>query len=171
MIDISKLKAYIEDVDEVCKAVAEHSIEEKGFKRWFDNQILNWLNCSFTTSDGRRILQTNDKRYNYEITTTIAMIEEYGEDNKDFYYTELLKRHNLNLEFESINGLQYNPYTTKNTTKKSTSSKKKTKQTSIELEYKPSKETVAERKLKAHIAKINSLKINIKPANNANNTL
>ena len=171
MIDISKLKAYIEDKDEVCEAVARHSIEEQGFESWFNNQLKNWLDCSFTTFDGRRILQTNDKRYNYELTTTVLMIEEYGGENKDNYYSELLKRHNLNLEFEAVNGLQYDPYTTKKASSKSSSSKKKPKQTSLDLGVKPPKETAAERKLKAHVAKINSLKINIKPANNANNTL
>ena len=109
-----------------------------------------------------------------EITTTVYMIEKYGGDNKDYYYTRLLNQHNTNIEFEAINGFEYN-VNTKLDKKSSIKAKNKTKQTSITFSAdsidKTKKETAAERKLKAHIAKINSFKINIKPVNNANNTL
>ena len=35
------------------------------------------------------------------------MIEKYGGDNKDYYYTRLLNQHNINIEFEAINGFEY----------------------------------------------------------------
>ena len=166
MIDISILEPYIEKPDENDNSYASLSIEYMGFDKWFDSQIKYWINCSYISSNGNRIIQTNDKRYNYEITTTICMIEEYGGNNKDYYYERLLTRHNSNLEFEAINGFEYDPYST--TKKKSTTSRKKTKQTSLDFGDKPRKETAAERKLKAHAAKISMLTFKIKPANNDN---
>ena len=169
MVDITSLEKYIIDDIELYLNSAKTRIEDVGFDNWFNNEINYFCNCSFISKDGKRLLQTNDKRYNYEITTSIKMIELYGGENKDEYYAKLLQRHNDNLEFEAINGFEYNPYST--TKKKSTTTKRKTKQTSISFENKPKKETVAELKLKAHAAKINMLKVKIKPANNGNNTL
>jgi hypothetical protein len=97
----------------------------------------------------------------------INMIEKFAED-KDKYYTELIIQHNDNLEFEAMNGFEYDPYST--TKKKSTTSRKKAKQTSLDFGDKSKKETAAEKKLKAHAAKISMLTFKIKPAN-GNNTL
>jgi hypothetical protein len=128
-------------------------------------QINLWCNCTILSKDGRRLLQTNDKRYNYEVTVAINTIKTYceTEEEKDKYYEMLLKQHNANLEFEAINGFEYDPYST--TKKKSTTSRKKTKQTSLDFGDKPKKETAAEKKLKAHAAKISMLTFKIKPAN------
>lgn len=164
MVDLSPLKPYIlEEPNETYLLNAANSILLNSFDIWFINQIERWCNCTMLSNDGRRLLQTNDKRYNYEITTSIRMIELYGGENKDEYYTKLLQRHNDNLEFEAINGFEYDPYST--TKKKSTTSRKKTKQTSLDFGDKPKKETAAERKLKAHAAKISMLTFKIKPAN------
>lgn len=163
MIDISILQPYIEKSNENDNAVASMAILDEGFDRWFEHQIDIWINCSFISINGNRIIQTNDKRYNYEITTIICMIEKYGFDSKDYYYEKLITRHNSNLEFEAINGFEYDPYAI--TKKKSTTSRKKTKQTSLDFGDKPKKETAAERKLKAHAAKISMLTFKIKPAN------
>ena len=128
-------------------------------------QINFWCNCTILSKDGRRLLQTNDKRYNYEITVAINTIKTYckTKEEKDKYYEMLLKQHNANLEFEAINGFEYDPYAPNK--KKSTTSRKKTKQTSLDFGDKPKKETVAERKLKAHAAKISMLTFKIKPVN------
>lgn len=168
MIDISSLEKYIIDDIELHLSSAKTRINDVGFDDWFNNEINHFCNCSFLSKDGRRLMQTNDKRYNYEITTSIRMIELYGSENKDEYYAKLLQRHNDNLEFEAINGFEYDPYTT--TKKKSTTSRKKTKQTSLDFGDKPKKETTAEKKLKAHAAKISMLTFKIKPAN-GNNSL
>lgn len=168
MVDITSLEKYIIDDIEGYLSSAKTRINDVGFDNWFNNEINYFCNCSFLSKDGRRLMQTNDKRYNYEITTCIRMIELYGGENKDEYYTKLLQRHNDNLEFERINGFEYDLYLS--TKKKSTSSRKKTKQSSLDFEDKPKKETAAEKKLKAHAAKINMLTFKIKPAN-GNNTL
>lgn len=168
MIDISSLEKYVIDDIELYLSSAKTRINDVGFDNWFDNEINGFCNCSFLSKDGRRLMQTNDKRYNYEITTSVRMIELYGGDNKDYYYNELINCHFNNLEFERINGYAYDPYST--TKKKSTTSKKKTKQTSLDFGDKPKKETAAEKKLKAHAAKISMLTFKIKPAN-GNNTL
>lgn len=163
MIDISILQPYIEESNENDNAIASMAILDEGFDRWFEHQIYIWINCSFISINGNRIIQTNDKRYNYEITTIVCMIEKYGFYSKDYYYEKLITRHNSNLEFEAINGFEYDPYAT--TKKKSITSRKKVKQTSLDFGDKPKKETTAEKKLKAHAAKISMLTFKIKPAN------
>ena len=174
MIDLTPIKNWIEDENKHYTSEAIQSIDKTSFDIWFNNQIQLFCNCTKLNSEGRRINQTNDKRYNNEITTTVYMIEKYGGDNKDYYYTRLLNQHNANIEFEAINGFEYS-VNTKLDKKSSIKTKNKTKQKSITFSNdsidKTKKETAAERKLKAHIAKINSFKINIKPANDDNNTL
>lgn len=169
MVNLSCLNEYIEtNCDSYFLNEAIGSMKRNGFNYWIDRQINAWCNCSILTPDGRRLLQTNDKRYSREITICVKMIEEYGGDDKDYYYNKLINRHFNNLEFERINGYAYDPYST--TKKKSTTSKKKTKQTSLDFGNKPKKETAAEKKLKAHATKISMLTFKIKPAN-GNNTL
>ena len=168
MIDLNILEPYIEEPNEDNNSYADVMILDCGFDTWFENQLNIWINCSYISINGNRIIQTNDKRYNHEITTILCMIEKYvEEDRRDYYYKELLNQHNKNLEFESINGFAYDPYAVKSK-KSSNSSRKKSKQTSIDFGDKPKKETVAERKLKAHVAKINSFKITLKPVKNDN---
>ena len=164
--DLSVLNPYIEEPNENDNHMAEIVIEAIGFDRWFKDHMDVWCNCSFISINGNRIIQTNDKRYNYEITTIICMIEKYGGENKDYYYLNLLNCHSNNLDFEAANGFAYDPYAIKGS--KSPVKKRKTKQTTLDFGDKPKKETAAERKLKAHVAKISGLKINLKPANNGN---
>lgn len=188
MVDLSSLKNYVindtiydntskylidlipnslNDTDSLLKTYiksAISTIDEKGFKIWFDNQLHSFLDCSMCFSNGRRIMQSNFIHYKYEITTILNMIEIYVEDDKDYYYELLLLQHKANLKFEAVNGLEYNV----EETPKKKSSKPKSKLIFIDLGDKPKKETAAERKLKAHIAKINSLNIKIKPVRNDN---
>lgn len=186
MIDLTPLKNYVindticnninkdiidlvpnslEDTDSGLKTYIKSAIgaiDEKGFKAWFDNQLHSFLDCSACLSNGCRVMQSNFIHYKYEITTILNMIEKYAEDNKDYYYELLLLQHKANLEFEAVNGLEYD---VKETSKKK-ATRTRNKQTS--LIDKPKQETVAERKLKAHIAKINSFGIKIKPVRNDN---
>lgn len=164
MIDLSPFNNYIIEDSETYDSMAESEMDRSSYSEWFNNQIERWLNCSYMPT-GKRILQTNDKRYHRELTTTIHMIEKYSEFIDDDY-NKLINRHFSNLEFERINGLEYNPYATGKL--KQSSSKKKSKQSSIDFGDKPKKETAAERKLKAHAAKISKLTFTIKPANNDN---
>lgn len=167
MIDLTPIEKYLIDDNEAFDDISENDVSVKGFVIWFDNQINYWLNCSYMPT-GKRLLQTNDKRYHREITTTVHMIEKYAE-NKDVCYTKFIAQHNANLEFEAMYGLEYNPYAVGK--QKSSSTKRKSKQTSIDFGDKPKKETAAERKLKAHAAKINGLTFTIKSASNGNDSL
>lgn len=148
----SGLKTYIKSA--IC------TIDEKGFKAWFDNQLHSFLDCSVCFSNGRRMMQSNFIHYKYEITTILNMIETYVEDDKNYYYELLLLQHKANLEFEEVNGLEYD---VKETPKKKTT---RTRNKQISLIDKHKKETAAERKLKAHVAKIKSLSIKINPVKN-----
>lgn len=162
MIDLSPLDKYVLDDVNYCITEASKRIEAIGFDSWFEKQLSTFLNCSKLSDKNTRLVQTNFISYKYEITTTICMIEKYA-DNKDYYYEKLLLQHNNNLEFEAINGFEYDG---KTTNKKAT--RRRSKQTSLSFDNKPEKETVAERKLKAHIAKIKSLNIVLKPVKNDN---
>lgn len=164
MIDLTSIKSYIIDASEYCIKEASKVINNKGFLNWFNNQTAKFLNCSHLSKEGHRLVQTNFISYKEEISITILMIEQFGGDNKDYYYEELLKLHNNNLEFEDINGFEYNG----RFTNKKKSTRTRNKQTSLEYGNKPKKETAAERKLKSHVAKISGLSIKLKPIKHDN---
>lgn len=163
MIDLSCFKYCVSETSVFGLEYARNRIKDIGFDKWFETQLENFLDCSKASVDGRRMIQTNLRQYKCEVAITINMIEEYAE-NKDYYYEKLVALHNTNLEFEAINGLAYdvNSFNKKKTTTK------RTKKEPTLFNNKPKKETVAERKLKAHIAKINSFNIKIKPVKNDN---
>jgi hypothetical protein len=94
------------------------------------------------------------------------MIEQFGENKKDEYYTEVLKQHQLNLEFEAMHGFEYELHSNKKNKKQTTTPKKRNKQTSIDSGDKPKKETAAERKLKAHAIKLNAVTFKPKSVSN-----
>lgn len=161
MVDLSSLKKLVVTGVDFFIDYARKRINAVGFQIWFEHQLSTFLNCSKLSNNGHRLVQTNLRQYYVELTITIAMIEEFAE-NKDYCYEKLLELHNSNLEYEAAHGFEYNP---KDISKKK-SSKPRSRQIFIDLGDKPKKETVAERKLKAHIAKINSLNIKIKPVKN-----
>lgn len=164
MIDISILNKYITDIsnDKLQRTVFE--IGRTSFDTWFDNQINVFCNCTKLLNSGSRCNQTNDIRYSIEISLTIKMIEHFAE-NKDYYYERLINQHKDNLEFEAKNGFEYN---TDNKNKpKSKTTKRKSKQTSLDKTDKPKKETAAEHKLKNHAAKLNALMFKPKSVSNA----
>jgi len=163
MIDLSCFKDCFLETSVFGLEYAKNKIKEIGFNNWFEIQLKNFLDCSKTSSDGRRMVQTNLRQYKSEITITINMIESYAE-NKEYYYEKLVSQHNSNLEFEAINSLAYDV----NSFNKKKTATKRIKKEPILFDNKPKKETAAERKLKAHIAKINSLNITIKPVRNDN---
>lgn len=163
MIDLTPLEKYIVDDASFFINCARKRINEVGFPEWFGNQLYSFLTCSRLSSSGHRLVQTNLRQYCVELTTTVTMIEEFAE-NKDYCYEKLLELHNSNLEYEAVHGFEYDP----KVISKKKSSKPRSKQTSIDFGDKPKKETAAERKLKAHIAKISSLNIKIKPVKNDN---
>ena len=162
MVDLTPLEKYVVDNANQYVREADKTINKIGFKNWFNEQLSCFLDCSKRLNNGQRCIQSNFIHYKYEITTIIYMIDKYGGDNNDYYYELLLLQHKANLEFESVNGLEFD---VKEATKKKRTTTRN-KQTS--LIDKPKQETAAERKLKAHIAKISSLNIKIKPVRNDN---
>lgn len=158
MVDLTPLQPYI------LNPCTESYIERfkrnylaYGFDECFNNQIDSFLNCE-KTLNGRRIMQTNDHRYIVEITNALWLIDNAfkEEEDREQYYLILLERHNKNIEFERINGFEYDPNSKNNKTKvKATRSK--TKSSNMSDEPKERKETAAERKLKARAAKLNAL--------------
>lgn len=157
MVDLTPLKPYIIEDDSGPAGYAVSVISRIGFEEWFKGQLEIFCNCTKTFKDGRRCTQTNDFRYNSEITDCVRMIEQFGENKKDEYYTQLLKQHQINLEFEAVNGFDYTPHSNKKDKKSSSTPRKRNKQTSMELGDKPKKETVAAKKLKAHALKLNAI--------------
>lgn len=166
MVDLTPLKSWLEKGSLNSIGYAVSTISRIGFDEWFKAQLELYCNCKRTFNDGRRCTQTNDIRYSTELLTTIKMIENYGEDKQDEYLIQLIKLHQDNLEFEATNGLEYNPNSSKN--KKNTTIKKKATKVSNNKDTKEKKETAAERKLKAHAAKINALIFKPKTVSNDN---
>lgn len=168
MVDLTSIEPWLEKGSLNSIAYAVSTISRIGFEEWFNGQLETFCNCTKTFKDGRRCTQTNDIRYAKELLTTVKLIEAYAEDKKDECYIKLLERHKANLEFEAINGFEYdlNP---KNKKKQiSTTTKKQVKQTSTDSDNKPKKETAAERKLKAHAIKISALTFKPKAIKNEN---
>ena len=95
------------------------------------------------------------------------------EDKQDEYFERLLKRHSDNLEYEQTNPPIW--YGTEKDRRKyekqysgsysSKSKRKRAKQQDINFSDMPKKQTVAEKKLAARVAKINALSFKIKPQN------
>ena len=119
-------------------------------------------------------MQTIDYPYRHTITETVFTIKNYVEENKqDEYFERLLKRHNDNLEYEQTNppiwyGTEKDrrkyekQYGSNNSSK---SKRKRAKQQDIDFPDMPKKQTAAEKKLAARVAKINALSFKIKPQN------
>lgn len=167
MVDLTPIEHWLETGSLNSVGYAVSVISRIGFEEWFKSQLEVFLDCSRTFSDGRRCTQTNDVRYAKELVTTVEMIKAYAEDKQDECYIKLLELHKANLEFEAINGLEYS-VKGDNKKKQSSVTKKRNKQTSLDLGDKPKKETAAERKLKAHAIKLNAVTFKPKSVNNDN---
>lgn len=167
MVDLTPINPWLEKGSLNSIGYAVSTISRIGFEEWFKSQLEVFLNCSRTFSDGRRCTQTNDIRYAKEMLTTVKMIENHAEDKEDECYIKLLELHKANLEFEAVNGLEYS-VKGDNKKKQSSITKRRNKQTSLDIGDKPKKETAAERKLKAHAIKLNALTFKPKTIDNGN---
>lgn len=162
MINLAPIKPWIIKLDDSKFNTSRNKISVADFDRWFEDEINVFINCSRVMECGQRVIQTNDIRYSHEITVIVKMIDEFIEDeSKDYYYQQLLERHNSNIEFESINGLNYNP---KGEKKKSEQkpARKRNKQLKLDGVDTPKKETAAERKLREQAVKISKLSFGFK---------
>ena len=173
MIDLSPIKAYIDEPDSFMLDFVPHEIESVGLEKFLEYNF-NILDCTRVTKNGLRPMQTIGCPYRRTITETILIIKNYiEEDKQDVYFERLLKRHNNNLEYEQTNPPIW--YGTEKDRRKyekqydgndgSKPKRKRVKQQDIDLKDIPKKQTVAEKKLAARVAKINALSFKIKPQN------
>lgn len=155
-----ELKSYYIKPSKFTLDLLKHNIDKIGFNKYFEGQINCFLDCTKVWKTGQRPVMTTYVTYNYEISNTLVMIEEYAE-NKDYYIEQLINRHNNNLEFEANNPYDYKP----SKVKRSNPRRKDNEQLTMNgIEVKPKKETAAERKLKQTALKLNKLSFNLKPA-------
>lgn len=173
MIDLSPIQKYIDEPDSFMISFVPHEIQSIGLDSFLEYNF-NSLDCTRVYKDGLRPMQTIGYPYRHTITETVFTIKNYVEEDKqDEYFERLLKRHNDNLEYEQTNPPIW--YGTEKDRRKyekqyngsnsSKSKRKRAKQQDIDFSDMPKKQTVAEKKLAARVAKINALSFKIKPQN------
>ena len=173
MIDLSPIQKYIDEPDSFMTSFVPHEIQSIGLDSFLEYNFHS-LDCTRVCKDGLRPMQTIGYPYRHIITETVFTIKNYVEEDKqDEYFEKLLKRHSDNLEYEQTNPPIW--YGTEKDRRKyekqyigSDSSKpkrKRAKQQDINFSDMPKKQTVAEKKLAARVAKINALSFKIKPQN------
>lgn len=173
MIDLSPIQKYIDEPDSFMTKFVPHEIQSVGLDSFLEYNFHS-LDCTRVYKDGLRPMQTIGYPYRHTITETVFTIKNYIEENKqDEYFERLLKRHSDNLEYEQTNPPIW--YGTEKDRRKyekqygdSDSSKpkrKRAKQQDIYFPDMPKKQTAAEKKLAARVAKINALSFKIKPQN------
>lgn len=115
------------------------------------DKLLTYLDCTRVTASGNRIVQTIDHMYKHDVTAflyVLGLVTDKGV--KKEYRKKLDELHKKNIEFEIENPPKL--YVKK--------TKSRTKSTKEPKENKPSKKAL---KAASKVAKINMLKINLKP--------
>lgn len=173
MIDLSPIQKYIDEPDSFMTNFVPHEIQNVGLDSFLEHNFYS-LDCTCVYKDGLRSMQTIGYPYRHAITEIVFTIKNYVEENKqDEYFKRLLKRHSNNIEYEQINPPIW--YGTEKDRRKyekqyegnynSNSKRKHAKQQNIDFSDIPKKQTTAEKKLAARVAKINALSFKIKPKN------
>ena len=173
MIDLSPIQKYIDEPDSFMISFVPYEIRRVGLEEFLEYNFNN-LDCTRICKDGLRPMQTIGYPYRKLITEIVFTIKNYVEEDKqNEYFERLLKRHSDNLEYEQTNPPIW--YGTEKDRRKyekqycgSDSSKpkrKRAKQQDIDFPDMPKKQTAAEKKLAARVAKINALSFKIKPQN------
>ena len=173
MIDLNPIQMYINEPDSFMISFVPYEIQRVGLEEFLEYNFNN-LDCTRICKDGLRPMQTIGYPYRKLITEIVFTIKNYVEENKqNEYFERLLKRHSDNLEYEQINPPIW--YGTEKDRRKyekqygdSDSSKpkrKRAKQQDIDFPDMPKKQTAAEKKLAARVAKINALSFKIKSQN------
>ena len=115
------------------------------------DKLLTYLDCTRVTASGNRIVQTIDHMYKHDVTAFLYVLGLVTDkDVKKEYRKKLNELHQKNIEFEIENPPKL--YVKK--------TKSRTKSTKEPKENKPSKKAL---KAASKVAKINMLKINLKP--------
>ena len=173
MIDLNPIQMYIDEPDSFMISFVPYEIQRVGLEEFLEYNFNN-LDCTRICKDGLRPMQTIGYPYRKLITEIVFTIKNYVEENKqNKYFERLLKRHSDNLEYEQTNPPIW--YGTEKDRRKyekqycgSDSSKpkiKRAKQQDIDFPDMSKKQTAAEKKLAAKVAKINALSFKIKPQN------
>ena len=172
MIDLSPIQKYIDEPNSFMTKFVPHEIQSVGLDSFLEYNFRN-LDCTRVCKDGLRPMQTIGHPYRHIITQIIFIIKNYIEkDKQDEYFERLLKRHSDNLEYEQTNPPIW--YGTEKDRRKyekqygnnsSKPKRKRIKQHDIDFPDMPKKQTAAEKKLAARVAKINALSFKIKPQN------
>lgn len=169
MVDISPLNDYIDKSDTFISNFVDSEIKNVGLDCYLDYQFRR-LNCTNVYPNGMRAIQTIDHSYRVNITETVYLIQKYVEECKhDEYFIKLLTLHQNNLEYEKQNPpIIYKQKITKSKTKVKNDDiiedkPKHTKKKNTTTKEKVPKQSAAERKLAAKVAKLNTLSFNIKP--------
>lgn len=169
MVDISPLNDYIDKSDTFISNFVDSEIKNVGLDCYLDYQFRR-LNCTNVYPNGMRAIQTIDRSYRVNITETVYLIQKYVEECKhDEYFIKLLTLHQNNLEYEKQNPpIIYKQKITKSKTKVKNDDiiedkPKHTKKKNTTTKEKVPKQSAAERKLAAKVAKLNTLSFNIKP--------
>ena len=173
MIDLSPIQKYIDEPDSFMTRFVPHEIQSVGLDSFLEYNFRS-LDCTRVYKNGLRPMQTIGYPYRRTITETIFTIKNYVEENKqDEYFERLLKCHSDNLEYEQTNPPIW--YGTEKDRRKyekqygcnnsSKPKRKRIKQQDVDFPDIPKKQTAAEKKLAARVAKINALSFKIKPKN------
>lgn len=138
------LKNYLIPLDDFHKVQVDNRVNDYG-RDYAWERHLEWLDCSRKFPDGSRIIQTNSHMYSSELSQILYLIDTYFDDDKEERYECVLKLHDCNIQFETIE-----PPTLVPKRKQSTPRRKNDGPSAAEL------------KAKAKAMKIGALKFNIK---------
>lgn len=165
------IKPYLLTFEDEAFSFIKKEYDTIGIEETF-NKYIKLIDCTRYTKDGKfRLVQTIDFMYHKTITEIVWFLDNIvDEDSKLDLYKKLIEVHNSNIEFE-VNHLNV-WYTSKKYTKKdyqnNYDNNGKTKAKRVRKSKDPvitglDKETAAERKLKAKVAKIDKLNFKVKP--------
>lgn len=173
MIDLNPIQKYIDEPDSFMTSFVQHEIQSVGVDSFLKHNFHS-LDCTRIYDNGLRPMQTICYPYRRTITEIVFTIKNYVEkDKQDEYFEKLLKCHRDNLKYEQTNPPIW--YGTEKDRRKyekqyndsngSKPKRKRVKQQDIDSSDMPKKQTAAEKKLAAKVAKINALSFKIKPKN------
>lgn len=165
MIDLKVIEPYMIEVDSFMESFVSSELSVIGADKYL-NYALRLLDCTKVWDNGLRPMQTITYTYRHDITEFVYVVNTFVENDnlKDDWFTKLIDRHNKNIEYEKINPpVLYGDAKAKKKFEKEYNVKSKTKNDKDKKDNKEKRITNAERKLAAHVARINSLSIKIKP--------
>ena len=101
------IKKYHTELDDVDREMIDKNVADKGIEEYLNQQLI-YLDCS-RVLQGMRMMQTIGYPYKREISSYIYALEELlpkdeeEKDNRGFWITRLLARHQANIEYEKEN--------------------------------------------------------------------